>query len=46
MGWLRQSTGGYETGMAVLAAGLLTSVVLVLTLARSLAVPTPAAAVD
>jgi len=46
MGWLRQSTGGYETGMAVLAAGLLTSVVLVLTLARSLAVPTPAVAVD
>jgi ACS family tartrate transporter-like MFS transporter len=46
MGWLKQSTGGYETGMAVLAAGLLTSVVLVLTLARSLAVPAPAAALD
>ncbi len=42
MGWLKQSTGGYEAGMAVLAAGLLTSVVLVLTLARSLAIPAPA----
>ncbi len=46
MGWLKQSTGGYETGMAVLAAGLLTSVVLVLTLARSLIAPAPAAALD
>lgn len=46
MGWLKQSTGGYETGMAVLAAGLLTSVVLVLALARSLAVPASAAALD
>ena len=35
MGWLKESTGGYETGMAVLAAGLLTSVVLVLLQARS-----------
>jgi ACS family tartrate transporter-like MFS transporter len=46
MGWLKQSTGGYETGMAVLAAGLLTSVVLVLALARTLMVPSPAAALD
>jgi ACS family tartrate transporter-like MFS transporter len=46
MGWLKQSTGGYETGMAVLAAGLLTSVVLVLALARTLLVPSPAAALD
>jgi MFS transporter, ACS family, tartrate transporter len=46
MGWLRQSTGGYETGMAVLAAGLLTSVVLILSLARSLPAPLAAAALD
>jgi len=46
MGWLKQSTGGYETGMAVLAAGLLSSVALILTLARSLVVPAPAAAQD
>ena len=46
MGWLKQSTGGYETGMAVLAAGLLTSVALLLALARSLPVPAPATVLD
>jgi ACS family tartrate transporter-like MFS transporter len=46
MGWLKQSTGGYETGMAVLAAGLLTSVLLVLSLARFMAGPAPATAAE
>ena len=46
MGWLRQSTGGYETGMAVLAASLLISAALVLPLGRMIANPARAPALQ
>jgi ACS family tartrate transporter-like MFS transporter len=46
MGWLKEKTGGYETGMAVLAVGLISAVLIVLALSRRIAALRPVVVLD
>lgn len=46
MGWLKEKTGGYETGMAVLAAGLIAAALIVVALSGRIVATKPAAVLD
>jgi len=46
MGWLKERTGGYEAGMAVLGVGLIGTALIALTLSRQIYAARPAAVLD